>query len=102
MFQENKQHLQPYLTSKFKYLPEKLRKWLENLWAGAFYKGFYYRLKKDTFSVLTADIPSCPNIPVNVLVGLDYLNVDFRWTNEELYYAFFYNIQVRDALGSSS
>ena len=73
MFRENQQHLQPYLTSNVNDLPEKHRKRLENSWAGVFYWEFFRRLKEEPFSVRYADIPSCPNIPVNVLVGLDYL-----------------------------
>jgi hypothetical protein len=99
MFRENKQHLQPYLISNVNDLPEKHRKRLDNSWAGVFYKEFFSRLKEEPFSVLYADIPSRPNIPVNVLVGLEYLKAGFGWSDEELYDAFIYNMQVRYALG---
>ena len=99
MYRENKQHLQPYLISNVNDLPEKHRKRLENSWAGVFYKEFFRRLKEEPFSVLYADIPSRPNIPVNVLVGLEYLKAGFGWSDEELYDAFIYNMQVRYALG---
>ena len=99
MYRENKQHLQPYLISNVNDLPEKHRKRLENSWAGVFYKEFFCRLKEEPFSVLYADIPSRPNIPVNVLVGLEYLKAGFGWSDEELYDAFIYNMQVRYALG---
>jgi len=99
MFRENKQHLQPYLISNVNDLPEKHRKRLENSWAGVFYKEFFNRLKEGPFSVLYADIPSRPNTPVNVLVGLEYLKAGFGYSDEELYDAFIYNMQVRYALG---
>jgi hypothetical protein len=99
MFRENKQHLQPYLISNVKDLPEKHRKRLDNSWAGVFYREFFCHLNEEPFSVLYADIPSRPNIPVNVLVGLEYIKAGFGWSDEELYDAFIYNMQVRYALG---
>jgi len=99
MFIENKQHLQPYLISNVNDLPEKHRKRLENSWAGVFYKEFFNRLKEEPFSVLYADTPSRPNTPVNVLVGLEYIKAGFGYSDEELYDAFIYNMQVRYALG---
>lgn len=41
-----------------------------------------------------ADCPSRPNIPVNVLVGLEYLKAGNGWTDEEMYDAFTYDVQV--------
>src|SRR5450756_943836 len=49
--------------------------------------------------VLYADCPSRPNYPVNVLVGLEYLKAGNGWSDEEMYDAFCYDIQVRYALG---
>jgi hypothetical protein len=99
MFRENKQHLQPYLISNVNDLPKKHRKRLDNSWAGVFYREFFCHLNEEPFSVLYADIPSRPNIPVNVLVGLEYIKAGFGWSDEELYDAFIYNMQVRYALG---
>jgi hypothetical protein len=44
-------------------------------------------------------MPSRHNVPVNVLVGLEYLKAGFGWSDEEMYEAFLYNLQVRYALG---
>jgi hypothetical protein len=38
-------------------------------------------------------------VPVNVLVGLEAIKAGFGWSDEELYEAFLYNLQVRFALG---
>ena len=38
-------------------------------------------------------------MPVNVLVGLEFLKAANGWTDEELYDNFCYDIQVRYALG---
>jgi len=99
MFKKNYQHMQIPLTSHVDELPEKLRKRLENSWGGVFYREFFTRLDEGTFEVLYANCPSRPNIPVNVLVGLEYLKAGNGWSDEEMYDAYCYDIQVRYALG---
>ncbi len=49
--------------------------------------------------MLYSNEPSRPNIPVNVQFGLEMLKAGFGWSDEELYDAFCYNVQVRYALG---
>jgi hypothetical protein len=99
MYKPNKKHLQPLLISNVNDLPEKHRQRLEASWAGAFYREYFCRLKEDPFGVLYADIPSRPNTPVNVLVGLETLKAGFGWSDEELYDHFIFDVQVRFALG---
>ena len=99
MFKRNHRHLQIPLTSHVDELPENLRKRLENSWADTFFREFFYRLDEEPFEVLYADIPSRPNVPVNVLVGLEYLKAGNGWTDEEMYDNFCYDVQVRYALG---
>jgi len=99
MFKKNKKHLQPALISSVNQLPKNQRNRLEQSWAGVFYREVFCRLKEEPFSVLYSDPPSRPNIPVNVLVGLEYLKSGLGWSDEELYDAFLYNVQVRYALG---
>ncbi len=99
MFKKNHRHLQIPLTSHVDELPEKLRKRLENSWAGVFYREFFCRMNEAPFEVLYVDFPSRPNVPVNVLVGLEYLKAGHGWTDEEMYDAYCYDVQVRYALG---
>lgn len=99
MYKPNKRHLQPLLISTINDLPEKHRRRLEQSWAGVFYREFFCRLKEEPFAVLFADLPSRPNTPVNVLVGLDALKAGFGWSDEELYDHFVFDVQVRFALG---
>jgi hypothetical protein len=99
MFKKNKHHLQPVLICSVNELPEEQREHLNSSWAGVFYREFFCRLEEEPFSVLYADLPSRPNVPVNVLVGLEYLKAGFGWSDEEMYEAFLYNLQVRYALG---
>ena len=99
MYKANKRHLQPLLISNVNDLPEKHRKRLEQSWAGAFYRETFCRIPEDLFQALYADIPSRPNVPVNVLVSLDLLKAQFGWSDEELYDHFTFDVQVRYALG---
>lgn len=99
MYKPNKKHLQPPLISNIQALPDKHRQRLEQSWAGEFYRQFFCRLKEEPFACLYADLPSRPNIPVNVLVALDTLKAGFGWSDEELYDHFTFDVQVRYALG---
>lgn len=99
MFRKNRNHTQPALISAISDLPARQREGLEQSWAGTFYREFFCRINEDSFAVLYSDQPSRPNVPVNVLVALEALKAGFGWSDEELYEAFLYNLQVRYALG---
>lgn len=99
MFRKNTTHRQPALISAIYDLPEKQRERLEQSWAGTFYREVFNRIEEESFAVLFSEQPSRPNVPVNVLVGLEALKAGFGWSDEELYEAFLYNLQVRYALG---
>ena len=59
----------------------------------------FERLDEKPLGVLYSDKASRPNVPVNVLVGLETLKAGFGWTDEELYQSFTFDLQVRYALG---
>ena len=99
MFRKNTQHLQPAIISAASELPEKQRKRLENSWAGTFYKEFFCRIDEESFAVLYSDKDSRPNVPVNVLIGLEALKSGYGWSDLELYENYCYNLQLRYALG---
>jgi len=99
MYKSNKRHLQPLLISNVSDLPEKHQQRLDQSWAGVFYRETFCRLKEEAFAVLYDDQPSRPNIPVNVLVGLETLKAGFGWSDEELYDHYVFDMQVRYALG---
>lgn len=102
MFRSNKRYLQPALISSINELPEKRRQRLEESWAGTFRCEFFSRLKEEAFAVLYSEVPSRPNVPVNVLVSLDTLKGGYGWSDEELYDHFLYDLQVRYAVGYDS
>jgi hypothetical protein len=99
MFRKNEQHLQRPLFSSINALPEKLQKRLEDSWSGTFYHEFFVRIDEAPFAVLYSGEASRPNIPINVLVGLETLKSGFGWSDEEMYDHFCYDVQVRYALG---
>jgi hypothetical protein len=99
MFKKNSRHLQIPLTSHVDELPEKLRNRLERPWSGVFYHEFFSKLNEEPFNVLYADCPSRPNVPVNVLVGLEFMKAGNGWSDGEMYNAYCFDVQVRFALG---
>lgn len=99
MFRQNKRHLQTALISDIDALTPKQKERLEGSWAGTFYNEVFVRLDETPFAAMYADEASRPNIPVNVLVGLETLKAGFGWSDEEMYDGFCFNLQVRYALG---
>lgn len=99
MFKKNQKHLQPALISAIHDLPDKHRQLLKDSWAHTFYHDFFCRIAEERFAVLYSNEPSRPNVPVNVLVGLEVLKAGFGWSDEELYENYCFNLQVRYALG---
>jgi len=99
MFKKNSKHQQPALISAASDLPEKQRKRLEDSWAATFYHEFFRRIDESAFAVLYSEVGSRPNVPVNVLVGLEALKAGFGWSDQELYENYCYNLQVRYAVG---
>ena len=99
MFVANDRHLQMPMFSSLDSLPEKIRKRLESSWAVTFYNQIFVRIDEIRFAVLYSDEASRPNIPINVLVGLEILKSGFGWSDEEMYDHFCFDLQVRRALG---
>jgi len=75
---------------------------LEHSWAGAFREYCFKQIDESIFAVLYTDVPSRPNVPINVLVGLEILKSGLGWSDEELYESFLFDMQVRYAVGYES
>ena len=99
MFRRNDHHLQWPLLSDLDALPPKLKERLDASWAGTFYREIFVRLDEKPFAVLYSDEASRPNIPINVLVGLETLKAGFGWSDAEMDENFCFDLQVRRALG---
>jgi hypothetical protein len=99
MYRKNEGHFQKRMFSDLNLLPAKVRERLENSWANTFYWEFFMRLDEDIFAVLYSQEASRPNVPVNVLVGLETLKAGNGWSDQEMYDAICFDVQVRYALG---
>jgi hypothetical protein len=99
MFKKNTSHLQPAIISAISDLPQKQLKLLEESWAYDFYHDFFKQIDEEIFAVLYSNEPSRPNVPVNVLVGMEVIKAGYGWSDEELYENYCFNLQVRYALG---
>jgi hypothetical protein len=99
MFRKNQKHQQLEMFSTVRSLRDDQQKLLDGSWAGVFYRELFCRLDERPFAVLYSDEASRPNVPVNVLVGLEVLKAGFGWSDAEMYEAFTFNLQVRYALG---
>jgi hypothetical protein len=99
MFRKNQRHLQPALISDLDHLTEKQRHRLDESWAGTFRREVFARLDESPFADLYSDTASRPNIPVNVLIGLETLKAGHGWSDEDLHDELSFDVQVRYALG---
>ena len=99
MFKKNTRHKQLAWISNVNDLPAKHRQRLDESWSGVFYQEIFSRIDEGIFADLYASIPSRPNVPVNVLVGLETLKAGFGWSDQEMYDAYTFDLQVRYALG---
>jgi hypothetical protein len=89
MYRRNTSHRQPALISTVNDLPEKYQTILKNSWAHTFYHEFFTLINEEAFSVLYSDVASRPNIPVNVLLGLEVLKAAKGYSDNELYEVLF-------------
>ncbi len=99
MFRKNGSHRQKSMFGSLNELPPKQQQRPAQSWAGTFYDEIFTRIDETPYAVLYDDRPSRPNIPVNILVGLEILKAGFGWSDEEMYENSCDNLQVRHALG---
>jgi hypothetical protein len=99
MFRPNNRHLQMPIISSISQLPEAYRERLDTSWAGTFYREFFIRIDEAPFAVLFSDKASRPNTAINRLVSLEYLKAGYGWSDEEMFDALRFNLQVRYSVG---
>lgn len=99
MFRKNEGHRQQSFFSGEHLLPERLRARLVSSWAETFYGELFCRIDEEIFAPLYSEETSRPNVPVNVLMGLEILKSGYGWSDEELHEQVCFNLQVRHALG---
>lgn len=99
MYKQNKRSQQPLLISDVNDLPKRSLQYLKQSWAETFRREVFLRIPEGRFAVLYDPDPSRPNVPVNILVGLNVLKEWHGWSDEEMYEHFLFDLQVRYALG---
>jgi hypothetical protein len=99
MFRKNEEHRQQSFFSGHYLLPDKLQDRLLTSWAETFYQKLFCRIDEESFAPLYSEEASRPNVPINVLMGLEVLKSGFGWSDEELHEQVCFNLQVRHALG---
>ena len=81
MFRKNSRTQQPLLFSDVNNLPSRSLKRLQGSWAATFRDELFGRIDEDRFAPLYSAKQSRPNIPVNILVGLEVLKGGRNWTD---------------------
>ncbi|NLS78072.1 MAG: hypothetical protein GXY76_12505 [Chloroflexi bacterium] len=99
MFKNNRKHLQTAFVSSVDSLPPKEQTLLAASWSHTFYEQVFVRIDEAPFAVLYSEEASRPNVPVNILLGLEWLSSHFGWSDEEAMEHFYFDLQVRYALG---
>ena len=74
MYRKNKRSQQPMLISNINDLSERSRNILKHSWADTFRRELFLRIPEEKFKVLYDPGPSRPNVPVNILVGLEIID----------------------------
>ena len=98
MFRENKK-FQVSLFGMVHQFPLGVKKMLDKSWAPAFRKLVFDKIDESRYAALYSDIPSRPNFPVNVWVGLEIIKGLFDYTDEELVEQWHFNLLTAYALG---
>ena len=99
MFRSNQGHRQQSYFDGHQWLPDSLRQQLESSWADTFYREVFSRIPEEIFAPLYSEAASRPNVPVNVLMGVEILKSGYGWSDLELMDHVRFDLQVRHALG---
>ena len=79
MFRENNDHKQMNLLDNTNWMDPRVAKKFSKTWAPIFYEHVFCKIDEKPFGVLYSDI-GCPNFPVNILLGLEYIKHLFNYT----------------------
>jgi hypothetical protein len=99
MFKANRKHLQGTMFSSFDTLPARERTLLSASWAQTFYDMVFMHIDETPFATLYSDKVSRPNVPVNLLLGLEWISSQSNWSDDEAMDHYYFDVQVRYGLG---
>lgn len=99
MFRENQKYKNPSLFPKEIQYPKYIQKRLANHWSTIFFDEVFSKIDEKIFSEMYCSNNGRPNVPVNVLMGLEILKVNFDLSDEELFEQLYFNVAYQRALG---
>ena len=99
MFRESHVDNQFSLKSSFYWMKEEHRQLLANGWAGCFRRNITEKIDELPYAALYSTLPSRPNAPVRVQIGMMLLEQIFRMTETEVRNGTIFDMQIQYAVG---
>ncbi|MGI6097774.1 MAG: transposase [Dethiobacteria bacterium] len=99
MFKKNPVEKQMNILDPYHRFPKYIQEALHNSWSEYFFKHIFSKINEERFKVLFSENYSCPNTPVNILVGLLILKELSHWTDEDMMGALYFDYRAQYALG---
>jgi hypothetical protein len=99
MFKRNDDHYQIDMLETANWMNKKTIEKLNKSWAVIFYEEVFCKIDENIFAELYSTENGRSNVPVNILLGLEYIKSMFDYTDEELLEQFCFNLLVSYALG---
>ena len=99
MFRESQVNNQFSMKSSFYWMKEEHRQLLANGWAGCFRKNITEMIDEIPYAVLYSNLPSRPNAPVRVVLGMILIELLFQMTETEVRLGTIFDMQIQYALG---
>lgn len=99
MFKRNNTHYQVDMLETANWMDQKTIEKLNKTWAVIFYEEVFCKIDESLFAELYSTENGRSNVPVNILLGLEYIKNMFDYSDDELLEQFSFNYLVSYALG---
>lgn len=99
MFRKSQVSNQFSMKSSFFWMKDEYRQLLADGWAGCFRKNITERIDEIPYAVLYSNVPSRPNAPVRVVIGMMLIESLFQMSETEVRLGTIFDMQIQYALG---
>ena len=99
MFRESQVSNQFSMKSSFFWMKEEHRQLLADGWAGCFRKNITEMIDEVPYAVLYSNLPSRPNAPIRVVIGMMLIESLFQMSESEVRLGTIFDMQIQYALG---
>ena len=99
MFRESQVSNQFSMKSSFFWMKDEHRQLLADGWAGCFRKNITEMIDEVPYAVLYSDLPSRPNAPIRVVIGMMLIESLFHMSESEVRLGTIFDMQIQYALG---